>query len=563
MKKLKFALLFILLSQLSYAQLVNDGATITIKSGATLFVESDVQNNSTGTITVENGGTLEIQGDFVNAGTATYTATGTGKMKFSGSANSELSSGGDAIPNLEIAKTNAKVTLLQAATVGTNLDFGTGTTKLELGTNNLTLGNATTVTDATSTAYIIADAAGMVQKDVTANNTFTFPVGDANNYSPLASTYTGSAYASANLRVNVVDAVHPSKPTDAESFLTRYWNVDQTGISDYSNTVTGTYVSDDVNGTASLIKGASHDGANWSYAGAATNGTSTVTGTLSAMNSDFTGTNFYGKVDFKVLLAGNYNTGTNLMSTTLNSGGILEASALTTPYAVSPFNAPSVSVSPGFFAANPTIVDWVMLELRETSAPSTTSTNKASAFLKSDGSIVGIDGTSLPVIKNGSPTSVVVVHHRNHLAFRTKNVGIDVANPSPIDFRSDTTKVFKGSFTNTPIKLVENAPNGPNNLEAWAMWTGDVNKDGKIRYLPQPVPPIASDASLILTSTTANGGLNGVTSGTFSGYSFYDVNLDGKVRYLPQPVPPLPSDAGLILTSSLLGVTSATVSQHN
>ena len=92
---------------------------------------------------------------------------------------------------------------------------------------------------------------------------------------------------------------------------------------------------------------------------------------------------------------------------------------------------------PAMVTSIPTgVTDWVRLELRDPAAPSTSTTFKASAFIKSDGTIVGLDGVALPKVKNGFATSVVVLSHRNHLPIRTVNVGLNVVNPTLHDFSS-------------------------------------------------------------------------------------------------------------------------------
>ena len=60
------------------------------------------------------------------------------------------------------------------------------------------------------------------------------------------------------------------------------------------------------------------------------------------------------------------------------------------------------------------IVDWVLVELRVGTA---TSAGMRAAFLKNDGTIVDLDGTS-PVEFDGisSGNYYIVVKHRNHLA---------------------------------------------------------------------------------------------------------------------------------------------------
>ena len=65
------------------------------------------------------------------------------------------------------------------------------------------------------------------------------------------------------------------------------------------------------------------------------------------------------------------------------------------------------------------IVDWVLLELRTGTAANTT-VGKRAALLKSDGSIVDLDGISQVKFKGIVPGNYyVVVRHRNHLAIMT------------------------------------------------------------------------------------------------------------------------------------------------
>ena len=258
------------------AQLVNQGGTITIQSGAKLFVESNVENNvagaNTGTIIID--GELEVQGDFTNNGTLTTNAGSL--LTFSGDANSNFTSGGAVVRNLKMDKdhaTSGTVTLVDNLSVSDTLIFSPASASninhLVIGANDLLLTQQSTVIlNPTSADYIVAEDAGMVQKAVDADGTFTYPIGDANNYSPLDVAYASgnSTYTAANIRVNVDNVVHPNKPAAADDFIARYWNVDQTGIGGYSADLTGTYVAGDVTGTASEIQGAVYDSNNeWIY----------------------------------------------------------------------------------------------------------------------------------------------------------------------------------------------------------------------------------------------------------------------------------------------------------
>jgi uncharacterized protein (TIGR02145 family) len=120
-------------------------------------------------------------------------------------------------------------------------------------------------------------------------------------------------------------------------------------------------------------------------------------------------------LNLRVFLEGPFNGTT--MNTTLNVQNLIP---LIQPYNVAPWNytgTEQVSSIP-----NASIVDWVLIELRETIGDAATATqdkmiNRQAAFIKSDGSIVGIDGSSMTTY-NGivSGNLYVVIWHRNHLA---------------------------------------------------------------------------------------------------------------------------------------------------
>src|SRR5687767_980566 len=87
----------------------------------------------------------------------------------------------------------------------------------------------------------------------------------------------------------------------------------------------------------------------------------------------------------KVFLQGAYNTSTGTMNNTLNSLGILQTHAAFQPYNIPAFEnyAGTETVGAGFFAAHTDIVDWVLVELRESSLLSSLVSRRA-AFVKTD-----------------------------------------------------------------------------------------------------------------------------------------------------------------------------------
>lgn len=103
-----------------------------------------------------------------------------------------------------------------------------------------------------------------------------------------------------------------------------------------------------------------------------------------------------------------------------------------------------------------------------------------------------------------------------------------------IDFTDPATPIY-----GTNAQKIENV-NGQN---VAIMWSGDANKDGKVRYSDYFLPPftlIPSDAIAIFNF------LGGDPAAQMNGYYDHDLNMDGKVRYSDLFVPPftfIPSDA--------------------
>jgi len=516
--------------------LYNDGAMVKVQAGATLYVEGGIHNTASGTI--DNDGTIEVKGNFLNQGT--YDNAQPNTLKFSGNVNSDVTPGTAVFHNVIVQKdATFNVNLLGNMTVNNNLDFASaGSSKITTNNFDVKLGSTATVTGHDADEYVATTGTGMMEKAVTANGTFTFPVGDATNYSPLASTYTGSGYTAAKIRAKANDLVHPNKPADATEFITRYWDVDASGITGYSNTLTGTYIPADLTlgggGTAAQVKGAVYDATEWSYA-AATAGTNIVTGSTNDPVADFTGTNFFGRANIIAYLQGAYNTTTGVMSTTYSTNATIEALMLTSPYTDAPIETVT-DVPAG-------VTDWVKLELRDPNSP-TTVLGKKSAFIKSDGSIVDVDGTSLPRIKNGNPTSIVAVVHRTHLSIRTPNTGIDVVNPSsPHNFSLDTLNAYRNPAFNGNPNMKFNPT-----TSKYIMWAANGNSNTTARFSGP-----ANDRDYLL-NTILGGNPTTIINNT---YSTGDYNMNGTVRFSGPA-----NDRDYLLNTVLGGNPTKIINQH-
>jgi hypothetical protein len=208
-------------------------------------------------------------------------------------------------------------------------------------------------------------------------------------------------------------------------------------------------------------------------------------------------------VNAKVFLQGPFNTGTGTMTTTLNSNAFLPLTSETAyPAATYGYTARTVASIP-----NANIVDWILVELRTGTAANTKIAAQA-GFLKNDGTIVDLDGTSLLSMSVNEGNYYVVVRHRNHLAIMSAaTVALNDAS-SLYDF---TTAQAKAYGTNPMASL----------SGVYGMWAGDANGDGVVKY------NLSNNDRLLIYNRIGNAGLNV----TVNGYYSEDLNLDGIVKY--------------------------------
>lgn len=500
MRRLNILVFFTMMVASMNAQFINNGATITVQSGATLRVETNFENNGTGVIT--NNGTIEVMGNFTNAGTATLTPA-VGLVKFIGTTNSALNTGGDALNNVEMAKTTATgtVTLAAAATINGNLNFTGTASNVVLGAFDLTLGSSSTVGTPGANGYVITNGAGSLVKRVAGNGTFNFPVGDdATDYSPVSVAFTGGGYSgTSEIRSRVLDVVHPNKPAEADSYLTRYWDIDAANITaPYAATMVGTYVSGDNVGTQARIKGASFSTPNWVFTGAATNGTSTVTGTTTNLSADFTGMNALNKLDITALLRGPMpGAGTSMTNDLQTYVPLLLPTT-------SPYGAPTSTYGD---IGNPSgvagpVTDWVKVEVRSDANPGTILETR-SLLLQTDGSIVDVTG-AVPYFKDQTQAVRVAINHRNHLSILSNTIpgGNFEGKTDTYNFTSGLAQAAN-DFSDPAQMVLRNS--------VWCMIQGDMNTD------------LAVDANDVPIFNTS------FNNGDFDLYLLTDINMDGAV----------------------------------
>jgi uncharacterized protein (TIGR02145 family) len=209
----------------------------------------------------------------------------------------------------------------------------------------------------------------------------------------------------------------------------------------------------------------------------------------------------------KTFLEGTFNGVT--MNTDLND---LNQIPLSQPYNIAPWNY--AGTEQVIAIPNSEIVDWVLIESRETTGDASTAThdkiiNKQAAFLKSDGNIVGLDGSSqisfvAPIINN----LYIVIRHRNHLP---------IMSSAPLTENPD---IYSWDFTDQLSKAYLDGQIDMGGGK-FGMIAGDCNASGRINTIDENY------------SWSWNAGN--------SGYYGSDVNLDTQVNNIDKDETWLPN----------------------
>jgi hypothetical protein len=219
------------------------------------------------------------------------------------------------------------------------------------------------------------------------------------------------------------------------------------------------------------------------------------------------------QVNFKLRAAldGALPSGT-LMTDGLRSAGLIP---MTEPYSALGYtytgSAPGASIGSSSLltiTGNDAIVDWVVVELRNNSAPYAVVYSRP-ALLQRDGDIISPNGSTYLSCPVPAATYCVALRHRNHLGIMTAN-GISLTGtPVTVDLRVATTPCY-----GTNARVLKGTVH--------CLWAGDADGNGSVKYTGT-----GNDRDLILQtvgSTTPNNVVGGV-------YNRRDLNLDGQVKY--------------------------------
>ena len=523
MKKNYLILLFLISIATVQAQLINDGGSIVVESGATVFVEGDIVNQSSGTII--NSGTIEIQEDLTNS--ATITSSANSKVIFSGAATSTVDAGGATFAEVEINKSaGVNVVLTSDMTIDEDLNFVADDNLLDIGANDLTINEDATISSYDDNEYVSTTGTGSVIKERLAIPAFEFPVGNG-NYTPVSvatpliddisvrvlANPLDAGTTGAALTMDVADAawVVSGNRSDYDNRLeiTPQWNAadNMTGL-DLTNLGVARW-----DGTAYDIASSDLDPATGSGPYTATKNNFHESGTFIIADDAFLKSLLLAA---KAILSGPHN-GT-VMNDDLRVAGIIPT---TEPYtAMTQFThvgGGGESVPSSTFddtGDNNNIVDWMFIELRD-KTDNTSVVATRSALIQKDGDIVDVNGGPVSFAGVTADDYYVAIRHRNHLG---------VMSSSPVTLSSTSTALdFTSSGTSTYGTHALR-----NNGGTMMMWWGDCNSDGTVKY-----QSVDNDVVEILNAMYADPGnfFNSLGYQNSMGYKSEDVNMDGIIRY--------------------------------
>lgn len=193
---------------------------------------------------------IDIEGNWVSE--ITFNAR-TGTVSFDGTTDQLINtSGGETFNDLIINKASGQVTLSSDVTMTGDLTLTAG--NIELGISDLNIDDSGAIISGSATSYIIADNVGLLRHSIPSVSTYDFPIGDSDEYSPLTFILNSGSLTPnvSKVTVNVKDNTHPN--ISGSNYLSRYWSLNNEGVSSPNYTISYTYQDSDINGDEAVLK---------------------------------------------------------------------------------------------------------------------------------------------------------------------------------------------------------------------------------------------------------------------------------------------------------------------
>lgn len=213
-------------------------------------------------------------------------------------------------------------------------------------------------------------------------------------------------------------------------------------------------------------------------------------------------------LDLRAFLEGPFDVNSGMMHDSLRVQGLLP---LNEPYAALGFpqiggGGEQINASMLTVTGSSAVVDWVRVELRDRTTPSTVVATQ-SAIITRDGRVLSTTGSALRFGVVNEQYHVAL-RHRNHLGVMTSTpVGLSAVS-STVDLRSAATPTWgvEGRKAKGAVQV---------------LWAGEAVRDGALLYTGA-----GNDRDRVLE---AIGGV--VPTSTVAGYLQSDITLDGRAMY--------------------------------
>lgn len=127
---------------------------------------------------------------------------------------------------------------------------------------------------------------------------------------------------------------------------------------------------------------------------------------------------------------------------------------------------PSDMVSSQFLNSHPEIVDWILIEIRDSI---NTSIDTLPAFLCKDGRVINTNGDSVIKLRNDVPAGnyYIILRHRNHIAVMSAGT-VNISSSTPLfDFSTGLDKYYGNSAAYLGNGI-------------YGLFAGDANQDGSV-----------------------------------------------------------------------------------
>jgi hypothetical protein len=466
---------------------------------------------------VQTGAVVTVTGDISSA----KGLPAMGKFLLQGPDSQSVNMNGKLIPNLQIDNALG-VWLKGDLKVSNSLVFTNG--KFVTGDHNFSLGDVTSVSGMGAGKFIETSGKGKTIKEISLNLTSNeIPVGAGSIYRPVFLTTTGNN-SGGTVGISVRDSASANKPPSTTDYLKANWTITKTGLNG-TLAVDAKYNDADITGTESNLNGYLFDGTDWQPSGTINIAANTISFPVSFASANITAIDKFDLVKAKAFLQGAYDAGTQLMSDNLRVAGVIP---LTDPYRQAPYNTAFLqtndliteTVDAAVFtdqaSANDNIVDWVFLELRNTSAGNNILQTR-SALLQRDGDIVDVDGKSPVTFNNVDPGNyTIAVRHRNHLGLST-----DPTSFTPFLTSKQSTAPLV-DFTSSAFLFGGSSAHGVASDGKYVLWGGNANMNGVVKFAG-----LNNDKDYIYINI-----LNSNVSSVLTDiYSQADVNMDGRVKF--------------------------------